>query len=98
MACAETMAVGKSEGREEGVPCEKEASSIPAADSAGSMVCAERSAGVAKLSQAMEGIDQTTQQNSALVEQSSAAAQSLKQQADNLVDAVSGFKLETMSA
>ena len=38
-------------------------------------------------------MDQTTQQNAALVEQSRAAAQSLKAQADHLVDAVAVFKI-----
>jgi methyl-accepting chemotaxis protein/methyl-accepting chemotaxis protein-2 (aspartate sensor receptor) len=39
-------------------------------------------------------MDQVTQQNAALVEQASAAAQSLQEQADNLVRAVSTFKLD----
>jgi methyl-accepting chemotaxis protein len=37
-------------------------------------------------------MDQGTQQNAALVEQSAAAADSLKQQAEQLVAAVAGFK------
>jgi methyl-accepting chemotaxis protein len=39
-------------------------------------------------------MDQVTQQNAALVEEASAAAQSLQEQADNLVRAVSTFKLD----
>ena len=38
-------------------------------------------------------MDQTTQQNAALVEQSAAAAESLRQQAQQLVQAVAVFKL-----
>jgi methyl-accepting chemotaxis protein len=38
-------------------------------------------------------LDHMTQQNAALVEQSSAAAESLKQQAHDLADAVSAFRI-----
>jgi methyl-accepting chemotaxis protein len=38
-------------------------------------------------------MDQVTQQNAALVEESAAAAESLKQQAQRLVGSVSVFKL-----
>ena len=38
-------------------------------------------------------MDQGTQQNAALVEQSAAAAASLRQQAQGLVNAVAAFKL-----
>jgi methyl-accepting chemotaxis protein len=38
-------------------------------------------------------MDQTTQRNAALVEQSAAAAESLNRQADQLVHAVSAFTL-----
>lgn len=38
-------------------------------------------------------MDQVTQQNAALVEESAAAAESLKTQADKLVSAVAVFKL-----
>jgi methyl-accepting chemotaxis protein len=38
-------------------------------------------------------MDQATQQNAALVEQSAAAAESLKQRARQLVDAVAVFRL-----
>jgi len=38
-------------------------------------------------------MDQTTQENAALVEQSAAAAESLKQQAAQLVDSVAQFQL-----
>ncbi|HEY0819538.1 MAG TPA: methyl-accepting chemotaxis protein [Rhizobacter sp.] len=53
----------------------------------------EQSSGVTQVGQAVSQMDQVTQQNAALVEESAAAAESLKQQAGNLVDAVSVFKL-----
>lgn len=43
----------------------------------------------------MAQLDQVTQQNAVLVEKNAAAAESLKQQADRLVEAVAGFKLTT---
>ena len=54
----------------------------------------EQSAGVGQVSEAVMQMDQTTQQNAALVEQSAAAAASLRQQAGQLVQAVSVFKLD----
>ncbi|URI11462.1 methyl-accepting chemotaxis protein [Aquincola tertiaricarbonis] len=53
----------------------------------------EQSQGVGQIGQAVSHLDLSTQQNAALVEQSAAAAQSLKQQAAQLVEAVSAFKL-----
>jgi len=53
----------------------------------------EQSAGVAQVGDAVGQMDQATQQNAALVEQSAAAAESLKSQAQQLVQAVSVFKL-----
>ncbi len=53
----------------------------------------EQSAGVAKVGQAVGSMDQATQQNAALVEQSAAAAESLRHQAQGLVAAMGGFKL-----
>ena len=48
---------------------------------------------VAQVGQAVHRIDETTQQNAALVEEMAAAASSLKGQAQELVGAVSAFKL-----
>ena len=48
---------------------------------------------IGQVSTAMGQLDQTTQQNAALVEQSAAAAESLQQQAAKLVEAVAIFKL-----
>ncbi len=53
----------------------------------------EQSAGVAQVGEAVSRMDQGTQQNAALVEQSAAAAESLKGQAQQLVQAVAVFKL-----
>jgi len=47
---------------------------------------------------AVQQMDQATQQNAALVEQSAAAAASLKQQAQELVDAVAVFRVHGGSA
>ncbi|WP_180683231.1 methyl-accepting chemotaxis protein [Tepidicella baoligensis] len=53
----------------------------------------EQSDGVAQIGQAVSELDQTTQQNAALVEEMAAAADALKQQAAALVRTVSVFKL-----
>jgi len=53
----------------------------------------EQSQGVAQVGEAIMQMDQATQQNAALVEESAAAADSLKTQAQQLVEAVSVFKL-----
>jgi methyl-accepting chemotaxis protein len=53
----------------------------------------EQSQGIGQINQAVAQLDQVTQQNAALVEESAAAADSLNQQARNLVGAVSVFKL-----
>ncbi|CAM3680697.1 methyl-accepting chemotaxis protein [Rahnella bruchi] len=53
----------------------------------------EQSRGIAQISQAIVEMDSTTQQNAALVEQSSAAADSLEDQAATLTQAVSVFRL-----
>jgi len=53
---------------------------------------AEQSAGIAAVNDAIAKLDQMTQQNAALVEQSAAAAESLKDQSTQLDRAVSAFK------
>ncbi|MBT0570155.1 HAMP domain-containing protein [Curvibacter sp. CHRR-16] len=58
-----------------------------------SAASAEQSEGVHKVGTAVTTIDQTTQQNAALVEEMAAAAASLKGQAQELVQAVGVFKL-----
>ncbi|MDL5031662.1 methyl-accepting chemotaxis protein [Pelomonas sp. APW6] len=52
----------------------------------------EQSVSLSEVGQAVNRLDEVTQQNAALVEQSSAAAESLRDQASNLSAAVAGFK------
>jgi methyl-accepting chemotaxis protein len=52
--------------------------------------------GIAQVNMAVNNIDQATQQNAALVEQSAAAAESLRGQAQNLVTSMSRFKLRAI--
>ncbi|ALV08261.1 methyl-accepting chemotaxis protein [Roseateles depolymerans] len=54
---------------------------------------AEQSSGIHQIGSAISQLDQMTQQNAALVEESAAAAQSLQQQADALSQSVSVFRL-----
>ncbi|WOI44487.1 methyl-accepting chemotaxis protein [Acidovorax sp. BLS4] len=58
----------------------------------------EQSTGIAEIGSAVSQMDQSTQQNAALVEEATAAAQSLQQQAAQLADAVAGFKLDAHGA
>jgi methyl-accepting chemotaxis protein len=53
----------------------------------------EQSTGMAQIGEAVTQMDQTTQQNAALVEEMSAAASSLRNQAQSLVAAVAVFKI-----
>ncbi|WP_269769111.1 methyl-accepting chemotaxis protein [Burkholderia ubonensis] len=53
----------------------------------------EQSSGISQVGDAVNQMDRVTQQNAALVEESAAAAESLKGQAQQLVQAVSVFKL-----
>ena len=52
----------------------------------------EQSSGIGQVNQSVASIDQGTQQNAALVEQSAAAAESLQQQAAGLLDVIAQFK------
>ena len=54
---------------------------------------AEQSQGIAEVNQAVSQLDQMTQQNSALVEESAAAADSMREQAQRLAQVVSVFRL-----
>jgi methyl-accepting chemotaxis protein len=58
-----------------------------------SLASQEQSAGVEQVGLAISSLDQTTQQNSALVEEMAASADSLRDQSRTLVDAISAFKL-----
>jgi methyl-accepting chemotaxis protein len=53
----------------------------------------EQTKGIGQVNEAVAQLDQVTQQNAALVEQSAAASGSLKDQAQRLVEAVSAFRL-----
>ncbi len=53
----------------------------------------EQSQGIGQINQAVAQLDQATQQNAALVEESMAAADSLRSQAQKLAEAVAVFKL-----
>ena len=58
-----------------------------------SFAASEQSKGIEQVNLAVTEMDQTTQQNSALVEQAAAASQSLEEQAARLMEAVSVFKV-----
>jgi methyl-accepting chemotaxis protein len=57
---------------------------------------AEQGSGIASVNQSIGDLDQLTQQNAALVEQSAAAAESLREQAAQLAQAVAVFKTGDM--
>jgi methyl-accepting chemotaxis protein len=54
----------------------------------------EQSLGIGQVNDAVSMLDQMTQQNAALVEESAAAAQSLRDQAGQLAGTVRRFRLE----
>ena len=58
----------------------------------------EQAEGIDQVNVAVSQLDQMTQQNAALVEESAAAAESLKQQAAGLAQAISVFKLGHQAA
>jgi len=55
---------------------------------------AEQSTGINQVNSAVNNMDETTQQNAALVEEAAAAAESLVEQANQLAETISVFKLE----
>ncbi|MDP2265108.1 MAG: hypothetical protein Q8J70_01025, partial [Thiobacillus sp.] len=57
----------------------------------------EQSSGIEQVNQAVGQMDEMTQQNAALVEEAAAAAESLQDQASQLAQAVSVFKLDGVS-
>ncbi|RFP12145.1 MULTISPECIES: methyl-accepting chemotaxis protein [unclassified Duganella] len=63
-----------------------------------SQASVEQAQGIAEVNQAVGQMDDVTQQNAALVEQAAAAAASLQEQAVQLSQAVSVFKVEPPSA
>ena len=59
-----------------------------------SVASSEQSTGVAQVGEAIMQMDQVTQQNAALVEESAAAASSLQTQGQELLHSVAAFRLE----
>ncbi|HEY5805118.1 MAG TPA: methyl-accepting chemotaxis protein, partial [Lysobacter sp.] len=57
----------------------------------------EQSTGIEQVNQAVTQMDEGTQQNAALVEEASAAARSLEQQSEQLVQTVAVFRLASTS-
>jgi methyl-accepting chemotaxis protein len=57
----------------------------------------EQTSGIEQVNQAITQMDDVTQQNAALVEQAAAAAESLEEQAQNLVNTVGSFKVDDHS-
>ena len=63
-----------------------------------SVASAEQTSGIEQINQAIMQMDQVTQRNAALVEEAAAAADSMQQQGDVLVGAVSVFKINDEAA
>ncbi len=61
-----------------------------------SLAAREQSSGLDNVNQSVGELDHMTQQNAALVEQSAAAAHSLKQQAGRLAEVVAAFRLQDL--
>jgi methyl-accepting chemotaxis protein-1 (serine sensor receptor) len=57
----------------------------------------EQSEGINQINQAIVSMDEVTQQNAALVEEAAAAATSMQEQAAQLEEMVSTFKLDSTS-
>jgi methyl-accepting chemotaxis protein len=62
-----------------------------------SAASSEQSAGIDQVNNAITSMDEVTQQNAALVEEAAAAAESLVDQAEGLIEVVSAFKLNGAS-
>jgi methyl-accepting chemotaxis protein len=58
----------------------------------------EQSAGIDQVNQTVVQMDETTQQNAALVEEATAAARAMEEQATQLADAVAIFRLDNQVA
>ena len=54
----------------------------------------QQTSGISQINQAVTSLDQGTQQNAALVEESAAAAESLRQQAHGLTEVIAVFRLQ----
>ena len=63
-----------------------------------SAASAEQSTGIEQVNQTITQMDETTQQNAALVEEATAAARSMEDQAQQLAEAVGRFKIAEIAA
>jgi methyl-accepting chemotaxis protein len=63
-----------------------------------SAASADQTAGIERVGNAIDEMNQVTQQNAALVEQAAAAAQSLQDQAQHLEQVVSAFKINDQNS
>jgi methyl-accepting chemotaxis protein len=63
-----------------------------------STASADQTAGIERVGNAIDEMNQVTQQNAALVEQAAAAAQSLQDQAQHLEQIVSTFKINEQNS
>jgi methyl-accepting chemotaxis protein len=63
-----------------------------------SAAASEQSNGIGQVNASVAQLDQMTQQNAALVEESAAAAQSLREQAGKLVNVVASFRIDGVAA
>ena len=95
-ASVERVAVGSALVNKAGASMSEVVSSIQRVSSIVGQITAasqEQSLGVSQVGEAITQLDQTTQQNAALVEETAAAAESLRSQAQHLVGAIAIFKL-----
>jgi methyl-accepting chemotaxis protein len=63
-----------------------------------SVATQEQTVGIAQINQAIDEMDQVTQQNASLVEEAAAASEAMQEQADRLAKVVSVFRLHAPSA
>jgi methyl-accepting chemotaxis protein len=100
-ASVETVAGGATLVRHAGESMEEIVSSVKrVSDIIGEITAssAEQADGIGQVNAAVSQLDQMTQQNAALVEQSAAAAESLNDHAANLAEAVAQFRLSAHEA
>ena len=100
-ASVEKVEVGASQVNEAGASMDaivKEVQRVTQLISEISNATAEQTSGISQVGDAVMQLDQVTQQNAALVEESAAAAESLRQQAAQLAEVVSVFKIGHRSA
>jgi methyl-accepting chemotaxis protein len=95
-ASAEVVAAGSSRALDAGnamASIARQVKSVATLISELTSAAREQATGIGQINQAIASIDQVTQSNAALVEESAAAAESLKVQAERLADSVAAFRL-----